>query len=60
MREYAAIRIDPRLHQRIKIRAAMQSSTIKDWVEAALEDALNGKRLIDTRSEYTTKGEENA
>ena len=54
------LRISGELHQRIKIRAAMQSSTIKDWVEAALEDALKGNRLIDTRSEYTTKGEDNA
>ena len=53
------IKIDEQLHRRVKLAATMHGMTIRAYVEQVLENgvAAEGLRLVDTRVEYTTKGE---
>ena len=57
MTEYAVLRIRPGLHRQVKIAAALNEKTIKDWVEGVIEDALAGRPsasvLVDTRAGYS-------
>jgi plasmid stability protein len=59
MRDDKLVLVNSDLHRRIKIRCAMAGISIKDWVESVLTDALD-RRLVDSREEYITKGEDNA
>jgi plasmid stability protein len=59
MRDDKLVLVNSDLHRRIKIRCAMTGISIKDWVESVLTDALD-RRLVDSREEYITKGEDNA
>ena len=56
MPELRQIKINSDLHKRIKLAATMQETTIKEWVEGVLEDALDGRPsasvLIDTKGKY--------
>ena len=57
------LRISGELHQKVKLAAILDGeSTIRAWVEKALRNALpdRARTLVDTRTEYTTKGENDA
>ena len=56
----AVLRVSPQVHKEAKIGAAVLDMTLKEFTEQAIRYALKTNRLIDTRSEYTTKGEDNA
>ena len=62
MAEYAMIRIGSDIHKQVKMSAALYGMTIREFTERALAKMISpeAKTLIDTRSEYTTKGEGNA
>ena len=53
------IHIDGDLHTRVKATAALSEQSIKQWVEAVLEDALAGRPspsvLVDSRGRYQTE-----
>ena len=56
--------IDSELHRRVKVAAAMNEQSIKQWVEDVLKDALDGRPsasvLIDSRGVYQTQEASNA
>ena len=56
------LRINPRLHRRVKLSATMHGVSIKEYVERVLENALaaEGLTLVDPGVEYNTKGEDDA
>ena len=60
----AVLRVSPQLHKRIKATAALSGTTIKDWVEGVIEDALDGRPsasvLIDSRGQYVTQEDNDA
>jgi len=54
------ILVSPEIHREAKVRAAREGLSIKELTERALRDYLWTNRLVDTRTEYTTKGDDNA
>jgi len=54
------ILITDTMHTRVKLEATRLGMTIQDWTARVLEAALDeaaARRLVDTRAEYATKGE---
>ena len=55
------LRISGDLHKRVKLTATMQEVSIKDWVEAVLADALDGRPapsvLVDPQGRYRAQEE---
>ena len=55
------VKIDEQLHKRIKVAATLGDTTIKEWVESVLEDALAGRPspsvLIDSKGRYDAQEE---
>ena len=62
MKPIKTLYIDEQLHKRVKLAATMHDMTIRGYVERVLENgvATEGLRLVDTREQYTTKGENDA
>lgn len=54
MNDYRTISIDPELHNKVRIAAALRGVTIKEFTEDALRDKLN-KTLVDSGVTYQTK-----
>jgi plasmid stability protein len=50
------------LHRRVKITAALHGTSIREWVESVLEDALAGRPspsvLVDTLASYDIRKED--
>jgi hypothetical protein len=57
---YQPVAISAEMHYKAKKAALDEGMTLKDWVERAIRDALdgtNGKRLVDSHQPYHVETE---